>query len=129
MPITGLDDDIRDFALGVLQDASQALLDDLTDLAPVDTGELVDSAYGPEIDAQGLSATIGFDAPQADWTDQGTPPHGEDGNPTMTFFWQDGPNGSGVYTFQHVNHPGQEATHWFSDKVEEWDNYVQDAAQ
>lgn len=128
MPITGLEDDILALAQDIVESASQAMLDDLVDLAPVDTGELQDSAYGPEIEGDGLSATIGFDAPQADWTDQGVGPHGIDGNPTMTFFWPDGPNGPGVYSYEHVNHPGQAGTHWFSDKIEEWDSYVQDAA-
>lgn len=128
MPITGLEDDILLLAQQIFAEASVALMDDLIQIAPVDTGELQDSAYGPEIDPDGLGATIGFSAPQADWTDEGVFPHGIDGNPTMTFYWPNGPNGPGVYSYEHVNHPGQPGTHWFSDKVDDWDSYVQDAA-
>jgi hypothetical protein len=128
VPIIGLEDEIRELAQQIVENAAEALMSDLLEDAPVATGELLDSAYGPEIDADGLSATVGFGAPQSDWTDQGVAPHGIDGNPTMTFFWPDGPEGPGVYSYNHVNHPGQEATHWFSDRVDEWDSYVQEAA-
>lgn len=128
MPITGLDDDVRLLAQQIFADAAEAIMVDLIEIAPVDTGELQDSAYGPEIDSDGLSAVVGFSAPQADWTDEGVAPHDEYGNPLMTFYWPNGPQGPGVYSYEHVNHPGQAGTHWFSDKIEDWDQYVQDAA-
>lgn len=128
MPITGLEDDVIKIAQEIMFEAAQAVMDELLTLVPVDTGELRDSAYGPEFDATGLSAVVGFEAPQSDWTDEGVAPHGIDGNPTMTFYWPDGPNGPGVYTYEHVNHPGQAGTHWFTDVIEAWDDYVQEAA-
>ena len=129
MPITGLEADLRVAATDILFEAGQAIMDALVEAAPVgETGELRDSAYGPAIDESTLTVTVGFEAPQADWTNEGTPPHGEDGNPVMTFFWENGPNGAGVYSFTHVNHPGIVASHWFDDIIEEWDSYVEDAA-
>lgn len=128
MPITGLEEELRVIALQILENASDAMMTDLIAVAPVDTGELQDSAYGPEIDETTMSATVGFSAPQADWTDEGVAAHGIDGNPNMTFFWPDGPDGPGVYTYAHVNHPGQAGTHWFTDKIDEWETFVQDAA-
>lgn len=129
MPINGLDDDIRGYALDVLETAAQELLDDLVEDAPFDTGELVESVFGPEIDPDNLTATIGFSAPQADWTNEGAPPHDifPVNAPALTFFWENGPDGPGTYSFQHVDHPGQEATHWFDDGVEQWDAYVEAA--
>lgn len=129
MPIDGLDDDIRAYAQEVLELAANALLDDLVADAPFDTGELVQSAFGPEIDPDNLTATIGFMAPQADWTNEGVAPHDiyPVNAPALTFFWENGPDGPGVYSFQHVSHPGQEATGWFDDAVDRWDDYVEDA--
>ncbi len=132
MPITGLDEDVQRIAAEVLTDAANALMDDLMAEAPRgDTFELIDSAYGPEVDEQGLTAKLGFDAPQADFTDQGTRPH--DIYPVhadaLTFYWENGYDGPGIYHFKHVNHPGQEGTGWFSDKVEDWQGYVDDAAR
>jgi len=130
MPIVGLDADLRALAVEVLFEASQAVMDDLLEAAPVgETGDLVASAYGPAVDEATLSATVGFSAPQADWTNEGTVPHDEFGNPLMTFYWENGPSGPGVYSFHHVNHPGQEATHWFDNIIDNWDDYVEGAAQ
>lgn len=128
MPITGLEDDIQELAVQVLTDAAETLLDALKDSAPVGTGELRESAYGPIINEADLSAVIGFDAPQSDWTDQGTAPHPIDGNPLLRFFWSDGPHGADNYVFERVNHPGQTGTGWFSNEVDDWEIYVTDAA-
>jgi hypothetical protein len=46
----------------------------------------------------------------------------------MTFFWPDGPQGPGTYSYNHVNHPGQTGTAWFSGTIDRWDEYVQEAA-
>lgn len=130
MPITGLEDELREEALRILTEAAEAVAVDLIEAAPVDTGELVASAYGPEIDEVELTATVGFDAPQADYTNEGVLPHGIDAvnADKMVFFWENGPNGPGVYFFEHVDHPGQEGTHWFDDIVDAWDDYVESAA-
>jgi hypothetical protein len=127
--IVGLDTFIREYAESILEDASRTLLEDLVEDAPVDTGELRDSAYGPDIDE--LTARIGFTAPQADYTDLGTPPHQivPVYASALRFFWENGPRGADWYTYAEVNHPGQEGTGWFSDRIEEWDTYVQEAIE
>lgn len=128
--ITGLDEFVKDLAQQILDSAAQAILDDMIEDAPVETGELRDSAYGPT-DVGVLTVVVGFSAPQADFTDQGAQPH-----PIfpvnarhLRFFWENGPNGPNVYNFEEVFHPGQAATLWFSDKVEDWDAYVGTAAE
>lgn len=130
--ITGLDDDLRAFAVELITQAASDLLETLQAEAPEDTGELVRSAYGPTVEPTDpvLSATIGFSAPQADWTDQGTVPHEiyPVNARALRFYWQNGPNGPGTYVFDHVNHPGVQGTGWFTDTVEEqWENHVQRA--
>lgn len=130
MPIIGLDDDIRALALNILEDAANELLEDLKDAAPVKTGETRDSAYGPDLDDAAMTATIGFDTPQSDYTNVGTAPHviSSRGDYPMVFFWENGPNGPGTYAYHSVNHPGIEPTYWFDDLVDQWDDYVQRAA-
>lgn len=129
MEIIGLEDDVRRIALEVLTDAANATMADLVNAAPVDTGELRDSAYGPEINEEGLSATVGFTAPQADFTDQGVQPHEIRGvNGHLSFFWANGPNGPGQYTFDSVQHPGQAGSDWFTGVIDDWQSYVDDAA-
>lgn len=127
MTITGLDDFLHEYARDVVETAAEALLEDLKDRAPFDTGELVDSAYGPFFDD--LTATLGFSAPQAEYTDQGTEPHEiyPSNAKALQFYWPNGPNGPGLYTFDHVNHPGQDGTGWFTESVADWDTYVQEA--
>lgn len=127
--ITGLDDFVLQLGKQILDAAAQAILDDMVRDAPVDTGELRDSAYGPT-DIGDLAVVVGFTAPQADFTDLGTSPHPilPVNAAYLRFYWEDGPNGSGVYTFDQVFHPGNEGTSWFSDKVDLWDTYVDEAA-
>lgn len=124
--IIGLDDFIKQYADEVLAAASQSILDAMVADAPVDTGELRDSSYGP-VDVGDLAVIVGFDAPQSDWTDQGTIPHPiyPVNASRLRFFWENGPNGPDVYSFTEVFHPGQEGTGWFSDKVDAWDDWVQ----
>ena len=118
-------------AAQILADAAQSLMDDLMEAAPEgETGELKASAFGPVLDDVNLTATVGFDSMHADWTDQGTEPHGIDGNPIMTFYWDPphGPLEEGIHSFRHVDHPGQAAQNWFSDIVDAWDTYVTEAS-
>lgn len=126
--ITGLDDFVRDYAQQVLDLASQNILDEMIEDAPVETGELRDSAYGPTSTGD-LTNVVGFLAPQADWTDQGAQPHPiyPVNARRLRFFWENGPNGPDVYNFEQVFHPGQVGTGWFSDKVENWDDYIAQA--
>jgi hypothetical protein len=37
---------------------------------------------------------------------EGTQPHAIYGNPTLSFWWDAGPNGPGQYFFSSVQHPG-----------------------
>jgi hypothetical protein len=129
--ITGLDQFVRDFALNVLQSAAVGMLDDVRDAAPIDSGELIGTRYGPTLDPGNMTATIGFSAPQADYTDKGTVPHGISPRfaSALRFFWPNGPAGPGTYVFDHVSHPGQSGTGWFTDTIEDgWESHVQDAA-
>lgn len=130
MPIEGLEEFVQELAVDILTDASEAFLEELRERSPYATGELRDSAYGPDVDERELTAIIGFEAPQADYTDLGTPPHPifPSNASALRFFWEDGPDGPGMYTFDSVNHPGQAATGWFTDSLEEWDDFVQSAA-
>jgi hypothetical protein len=105
---------------------------DMRSKAPVKTGELLTSGYGPILDVGGndgiYAAKVGFDAPQADYTDLGTQPHliVPSTQRRLRFFWPGGPEGPGYYSFSHVNHPGYDPPgHWFSDIVDRWEDYVQ----
>jgi hypothetical protein len=128
--ITGLDDYVRELAQQILDAASQDILDDMVADAPVESGELQESAYGPT-NVGDLTNVVGFAAPQSDWTDKGAQPHPivPVNAPFLRFFWDNGPRGAGVYSFLEVFHPGQVGTGWFSDKVLVWDDYVQQAAE
>jgi hypothetical protein len=129
VPIDGLEDLVHATAITILSLASQDLLDQLILVAPESTGELKASQYGPIIDEPNLRAVIGFDAPQADYTDLGTQPHEIRGNPRLFFEWQNGPDGPGLYSFHHVQHPGSLGTGWFTDTIfQQWDSFVQDTA-
>lgn len=119
----GLEDIVRDYGREIGTYAAQQMLENAADDAPVKTGELAASGYGPEIIDVGnrFIYRIGFSAEQAEWTDQGTAPHtilpvrAEH----LRFFWEDGPNGPGVYTLDQVSHPGSEGTGWFSQNTTE----------
>lgn len=128
--ITGLVEIVQELAVVILDDAAQNLLDQLTADAPEATGELKASAYGPT-DVGEYSRVIGFSAPQADYTDLGTAPH--EIFPlrarALRFFWDNGPNGPDVYTFNQVFHPGQTGTGWFTDTVDTWEDFVQQAIE
>lgn len=133
MPVTGLEEFVQELAAAVLETAAVALLDAMREAAPYKTGELVESAYGPNI--ADLTATIGFDAPQADWTNQGTEPHFIEAvnAQALYFFWENGPRGADHYSFQSVSHPGIDAgyekLHWFDDLVDQWQTFVDTAAE
>jgi len=132
MPITGLDETVRDYAEQLLNVASDAIAEDLRDAAPYDTGELVDSAY-VIVDEDALTTTVGFSAPQAGFTNDGTVSHEIHARdaPHLYFFWENGPAGPGHYSFDSVDHPGidesYEHIHWFTQIVELWPDYIADA--
>ena len=48
---------------------------------------------------------------------EGTKAHVIQGNPTLAFHWDEGPNGPGVYFFASVNHPGTKANKFFTDNI------------
>lgn len=54
---------------------------------------------------------------QAQTTDQGSPPHPIEGNPLLRFHWANGPQGARIYTFRHVNHPGNPAQNWWDPAI------------
>lgn len=134
MPITGLRETVVEYASAVVQTAAEAYLADAVLAAPEDTGELKRSARGPELSLVGegiLRAVVGFDAPQAEYTDRGTPPHVIRAvhARSLRFFWDSGPNGAGWYSFDSVNNPGITGTGWFSEMEDLWENYVQAACE
>jgi hypothetical protein len=47
----------------------------------------------------------------------GTKPHVIQGNPTLAFFWPNGPDGAGMYYFGSVNHPGTKANPFLADAL------------
>ena len=132
MPITGLAERVIEYASAAVQSAAEAYLADAVLAAPEREGTLKASSRGPELSwvSEGIMrAVVGFDAPQAEWTDQGAPPHiiRAVHASALRFFWENGPDGPGWYTFQSVSHPGQIGTGWFSNMESEWEDYMQTA--
>lgn len=37
---------------------------------------------------------------------------------SLRFWWEDGPDGPGIYNYKWVRHPGTHGQHWFADKNE-----------
>lgn len=133
MPITGLREMVIEQASAVAQAAAEALLAAAIEAAPEDTGETKASGFMEleRSDDTSISYRIGFTTPQATFTNDGTAPHEirAVNASALRFFWENGPNGAGVYYFQHVNHPGFEGTHWFDDVADRWDEFLSDAAR
>lgn len=48
---------------------------------------------------------------------EGTRPHVIEGNPTLAFHWDHGPDGAGTYFFSKVNHPGTKPNRFFTDNL------------
>jgi hypothetical protein len=53
-----------------------------------------------------LTVTVVAAQPYAIYVHNGTKPHVIQGNPTLAFNWDNGPNGPGLYFFKSVQHPG-----------------------
>lgn len=116
---------IEEIGAEAFVEAQQSLGDEAREAAPVDTGELRDSL---ELVVNGsgtvIFGSIAFTAPQAGWTNDGTQPHGIDGNPVLVF------EIGGVTIFaSHVDHPGNAGSHWFDQAVSDdtWAQHVQAA--
>lgn len=119
------------WALTVQSDAVDAMPDIIRPLAPLGSpSEDPDSSYVPgqlresiAVDGSVVSSGSTYRgrvvAPviQAETTDKGSPPHPIDGNPLLRFHWASGPQGSRIYTFRHVNHPGNPAQNWWDPAV------------
>lgn len=132
MPLIGLEQVIQDWAREVNDQALNDLIDDLEQAVPIgETEELFHSFYGPHVAESPTSfvSTLGYASEHASWTDEGAAPHliVPRNAKALRFFWSNGPDGPGTYFFNSVNHPGQEGTHWFSDVVDNWPDYVQGA--
>jgi hypothetical protein len=48
---------------------------------------------------------------------EGTKPHTIEGNPTLAFRWDKGPEGPGMYFFRSVKHPGTKPNRFFTDNM------------
>lgn len=48
---------------------------------------------------------------------EGTKPHAIEGNPTLAFPWEHGPEGAGMYFFRSVWHPGTQPNRFFTDNM------------
>lgn len=119
------------WALTVQTDAVEAMPDMIRPLAPLGTpsgdptssyapGQLRESiAVDGAVVASGPSYRGRVVAPviQAQTTDQGAPAHLIEGNPLLRFHWANGPQGARIYTFRHVNHPGNPAQNWWDPAV------------
>lgn len=102
--------------------------------APFKTGELQQSVQEPErvSSAPFSSFTIRATAPQAEWTEYGTEPHGIDPvNGTYLKF----PNTAGIAGFgefvftKHVDHPGNAPMPWFFPYLREnWPLWLRERA-
>lgn len=130
MPLIGLEEMLLEWGRQTHDGAVDNLINDLHERCPIgQTHDLVDSFHGPETQENGLTfiSTVGFDADYASYTDEGAAPHViEPSNArALRFEWENGPDGPGVYYFHHVNHPGQPGSHWFSETVDSWTEYLQ----
>lgn len=120
---------VEEAALAATLAASDTLYSELVDRAPVGTGATRDSITiaDPVYELGVFRLTASAGTPQALYSDQGTEPHEitprGSGYP-LRFFWESGPAGPGEYRYMRVNHPGQEATYWWSDTVDTWDDLL-----
>lgn len=136
--INGLREIVEEYASAVVREAAEALLDAAEEAAPEDSGDLKASRRGPEYADTGTSritALIFFDAEYATYTDEGTEPHQirAKNYEFLRFQWENGPDTmrspDGFFYFKEVNHPGTTGTKWFTETVEKWMDFVQEAAQ
>lgn len=137
--INGLREIVEEYASAVCLQAAEALLDDATEDAPEDTGDLKRSRFGPEVKQVSdthFTATLGFAEDYATFTDEGTDgpyPIRAVNAEYLRFTWPDGPDelrsADGFFYFKEVFHPGIKGTFWFTEAVERWVDYVQDAVE
>ena len=126
--------DVEQWSLDVFAEAVELILDELDDAVPVGPDR---ARTGPrlkdtlDVKAGVDNVTIAYLAEHASFTDEGTAPHRIDGNPLLSFYWADGPNGPGTYVFRFVNHPGTEGTHWWTGTMtdDNWQNALDQAAE
>lgn len=113
-------DRFRSYARDVFDDAIDGMGKRLLEVVPVGepdslgrprTGVRLIDTYNKQTTFEALgsyAATIGFDAPQATFSNDLMPPHviRSRGRYPLRFYWDNGPNGPGEYRYMKVNHPG-----------------------
>lgn len=88
----------------------------------------------PERTTDTFRIMVGFTAPQATFSNDLMPSHfiAPRGQYPLRFYWDNGPNGPGVYHYMHVNHPGNinaESRGWWDRAAtpETWSEALQGA--
>lgn len=115
---SGLERSIQNWAKLVHHQTVLSLADELTQTVPVRTGFLRDSQEVVQRDDE--TWEIRYPVEYASWLDEGTDPHPIEGNPLLAFFWE----AIGEFVIvPHVDHPGTEATEWWSSVMSE-ENYA-----
>lgn len=117
--LDGLRQGITAYGEQVARAGIEQIRDVLEVVAPRDTGELARSWFWTD---NGLTHTIGYTAPQAGYTNDGTGAHVIEGNPLLVFYW---PKVGRVVHLRSVAHPGSTIHKgWFDDEVtpEAWDD-------
>ena len=119
---TGLRDAVRQRYVEVMDDAFQALLVDLEETAPRDTGAMAEAITLSASDDGDtlLTRTIVSPAEYSSFVDEGTAPHRIEGNPLLSFVGRDGTR----VTVHFVDHPGTQRTGFWTDKVNDLQSYL-----
>lgn len=114
----------------VFEDARDELLATLTDLEPPPHSyELRNSRVVEEYGAgSSYGLRVSYTAPQAEWTDKGTPAHDIPPKPGGWLVFEI--NGETIFTRKTVHHPGSTKwVGWFTDRMTDWPMFLQDAAR
>lgn len=104
----------------MMRAAADDMVQRLQSAAPFDTGELIQSVYEQQAsDGSLISWVIGYTAPQAQWTNDGTTPHAIfPSNPGGVLHWFDKLTGEDVFA-RYVLNNSITGTHWFDNTISE----------
>jgi hypothetical protein len=105
--------------------AAQTMVDNARSKVVVRTGHLRDTIEDPVMirdDEVAITYKIAVTADYAEYVEFDTQEHEIEASnaPLLVFFWENGPNGPGIYKFRKVQHPGTTAQPFFFPTEEEW---------
>lgn len=127
----GLRRKVQDYGREVMAQSAPEIERALRTAAPMASGELVEKIRVELTGGSPVRPAIRAvsDAPQSNWTEEGTQPHvitprGE-GYP-LRFYW---PKVGADVAFMRVNHPGNPARPWFRPTLAEWGDVLQRVAR